>query len=115
MDDELVSNFSKEVKEAWEDYKLRLEESGRNDYDKLLPFLQNCESPLEQLLLIDFTITFAAEPNYTPKMSYLDGMIIDPYLCGFSLKIIPQHRISIDEQNFRADFLFEISDPQNLE
>lgn len=110
MHEKLISDFSKEVRGAWEDYKLRLEESGRADYSKLLPFLRGCESPLEQLLLIDFTITFAAEPNYDSDLPYLKGMIIDPELYKFPLKITPQQKIAIDKQNFRADFLFEIFD-----
>ena len=69
-----------------------------------------CESPLEQLLFLEFADIFEANPRGAKEDRHLRGIIIFPNVDRFGVAIRQQHVISTKRKDYRADFLVTVED-----
>jgi hypothetical protein len=69
-----------------------------------------CESPLEQLLLIELSEVFHASPSGGSEDLHLRGCIAFPEIDRYSVAIRQQHAMSIKAKDYRADFLITVED-----
>jgi very-short-patch-repair endonuclease len=77
---------------------------------ELAALIDICESPLEQLLLLEFANVFDASPRGRPQDRHLRGIIVFPNVDRFSVAIRQQRTISTRRKNYRADFLVTVED-----
>lgn len=72
--------------------------------------LTACESPLEQLLLIELAEIWNAVPVGLPDDRHLCGRISFPEVDCFTIAVRQQHTIRLTERSYRADFFITVED-----
>src|SRR5882762_5571637 len=92
------------VRQLFDDYCAHQKEKLEEELQDLLDLLKICESPLEQMLLLEFAEVFDARPRGPVEERHLRGILIFPNVDRFSIAIRQQHVISTRRKSYRADF-----------
>jgi hypothetical protein len=102
----LKPNIRQRLDEYSEHKRTKLEE----ELAEFADLLNLCESPLEQLLLLEFAAIFDANPRGMSEDRHLRGSIAFPNVDRFGVAIRQQRIISTKRKSYRADFLVTVED-----
>jgi very-short-patch-repair endonuclease len=105
-----TQNLKPNVRDQLDDYSQRKREKLEEELCDIADLMNICESPLEQLLLLEFADTFDATPRGRKEDRHLRGTIVFPNVDRFGVAIRQQHTISTTRKDYRADFVITIED-----
>jgi very-short-patch-repair endonuclease len=98
------------VWELFEGHCAHQKEKLEEELQDLFDLLKVCESPLEQMLLLEFADVFDAKPRGAVEERHLRGLLIFPNVDRFSIAIRQQHVVSTHRKSYRADFCITVED-----
>jgi very-short-patch-repair endonuclease len=98
------------IRQLFSEYSEHCKEQLEEELYDFAELLKECESPLEQMLVLEFANVFDAKPCGRVEERYLRGILIFPNVDRFSIAIRQQHVISTRRKNYRADFYISVED-----
>jgi hypothetical protein len=105
-----TSDLQPNILVAFNEYREHKLTKLQEEFYELESLLKLCESPLEQLLLLEFAECFEAWPAGSPEDRHIRGRIIFPNVDKFTIAIRQQHVISTQRKDYRADFVVTVED-----
>jgi len=105
-----AENLKPNVRQRLDDYSEHKRANLEEELADLADLLNLCESPLEQLLLLEFADIFDANPRGISEDRHLRGIIVFPNVDRFGVAIRQQGTISTKRKKYRADFLITVED-----
>ncbi len=98
------------IADRLEDYRQRRLKQVEDQIDELRELLQQCESPVEQLLFLGFAEVFSAQPAGPPGDRYISGSLAYPDVDVFGVVVRQQYPIVTRDRQYRTDFLVTLED-----
>jgi len=104
------SDIPNNIRQLYNSHAERRKEKLNEELLDFVDLLKVCESPLEQMLLLEFAEVFDAKPRGRVDERHLRGLLIFPNVDRFSIAIRQQRVISARRKSYRADFYITVED-----